>query len=176
MPLFYLWDFGSLLSLLWIVFQIHCLFSLHLFGLVGFLTCSFDCKIYLWLLVLFNLLCLRSPFYRLQIIVPQSSSIFPQLGEVGSVAYVGLMVGGSVVWTMVVRVGSCHDCQDCVWWCFGVIVSLVPLMAACFLMDDFVYLSCLLFGMRLPSLVFVYIWVELGFRVEMVTSWRALAN
>ena len=24
-----------------------------------------------------------------------------------------------------------------VWWCFGVTVSLVPLMAACFLMDDF---------------------------------------
>ena len=63
-----------------------------------------------------------------------------------------------------------------VWWCFGVTVSLVPLMAACFLMDDFVYLSCLLFGMRLPSLVFVDIWEELGFRVKMVTSWRALAN
>ena len=55
-------------------------------------------------------------------------------------------------------------------------VSLVHLMEACLLVGDFVYLSCLLFGMRLPALVFVDIWVELGFRVEMGTSWRALAN
>ena len=34
----------------------------------------------------------------------------------------------------------------------------------------FVYLSYLLFGMRLPALMFVGIWVELGFTVEMVTA------
>ena len=34
---FCFWDFGSsLLSLLWILFQVDCLFHLHLFGLVGF--------------------------------------------------------------------------------------------------------------------------------------------
>ena len=34
---FYFWDSGSsLLSLLWILFQVDCLFPLHLFGLVGF--------------------------------------------------------------------------------------------------------------------------------------------
>ena len=40
-------DFASsLLSLLWILFQVGCLFCLHLFGLVGFLPCSFVCNIF----------------------------------------------------------------------------------------------------------------------------------
>ena len=46
------------------------------------------------LLILFNLLCLGSPFHRLQV---HSSSYFwclPPVGEVGSVAYVGFLVGG----------------------------------------------------------------------------------
>ena len=55
MPPFCFWDPGSsLLSLLWILFQVGCLFP-HLFGLVGFLPCSFICDIFFCHLIFFFL-------------------------------------------------------------------------------------------------------------------------
>ena len=63
MPLF--WDLGSsLLSLLWILFQVVCLSPLSYSS--EFLFCSFIWNIFLWCFILSNFLCLWSPFCRLQ--------------------------------------------------------------------------------------------------------------
>ena len=89
----YFQDFGSsLLSLLWILFQVDCPFSLHLFGLVGFYhapssACfsvfSFCLIYYVW----------GSPFCRLK---DYSSSYFWSLSpmaEVGPVSSEGFLLG-----------------------------------------------------------------------------------
>ena len=55
----------------------------------GFLPCSFICCVFLCLLILLHLLCLGSPFHRLQV---RSSCCFwrlPPVAKVGSVGYVG---------------------------------------------------------------------------------------
>ena len=65
-PPFYLQDFGSsLLPLLWILFQVECLFPLHLSGLVGFYYVPSSAWMFLCLFILSDLLCLGSPFCRL---------------------------------------------------------------------------------------------------------------
>ena len=73
----------------------------------GFLPCSFICFVFLCLLILFNLLCLGSPFRRLQ---ARSSHCFwclPPVGEVGSVTCVGFLVGATGACFLVGGAGSC---------------------------------------------------------------------
>ena len=57
---------SSLLSLLWIVFQVDCLFPLHLFGLVGFYLAP-SSAVCFCVFSLLNLLHLWSPFHKLQV-------------------------------------------------------------------------------------------------------------
>ena len=119
------WDFGSsLLSLLWILFQVDCLFPLHLFIYLfyyGFLPCSFIYNIFICLFILSNLLCLMSHFHRLQV---YSSSCFwylPLVGEFGPVTCVGFLLGGTGACILVVRAWSCPwralPCQMVFFWC-----------------------------------------------------------
>ena len=65
-----------------------------------------------------NLLCLVSPFHRLQV---RSSSYFwclPPVGKVGSVACVGFLVEGTGACGLVGGAGSClSGGQGHVWWC-----------------------------------------------------------
>ena len=84
----------------------------------GFLPYSFTCCIFLCLLVLFNLVCLGSPCCRLQCC---SSSYFwclSPVGEVGPVACVGFLVGGTGACVLVSVAGSCPSGgQGHVHWC-----------------------------------------------------------
>ena len=99
---FYSQDFGSsLLSLAWIIFQVHCLLPLHLFGLLGFYLAP-SSAVCFCLLILLKLLCLGSPFHRLQV---RSSCCFwrlPPVAKVHSVGCVGFLVEGLVLvfWCM----------------------------------------------------------------------------
>ena len=84
----------------------------------GFLPCSFICCVFLCLLILLNLLCLGSPFRRLQV---RSSCCFwclPPVAKVGSVGYVGFLVGTSAC-VLVDEAGSCLSGREVhVWWYF----------------------------------------------------------
>ena len=87
----------------------------------GFLPCSFICCVFLCLLILFNLLCLGSPFCRLQVCSSFYFWCLPPVGEVGSVACVGFLVwgmGGTGACVLDGGAGSC-PCggQGHVWWC-----------------------------------------------------------
>ena len=55
---------SSLLSFLWILFQVDCLFPLHLFDLVDFYH-TLSSAVCFCLFILFSLLCLGSSFCRL---------------------------------------------------------------------------------------------------------------
>ena len=84
----------------------------------GFLPCSFTCCVFLCLLILLNLLCLRSPFHRLQV---RSSCCFWCLlpvGKVGSVGCVGFLMEGSGTCVLVDEAGSyLSGGLDHVRWC-----------------------------------------------------------
>ena len=121
--------FSILFLRFWIIFTIITLnsFSGRLpisFSFVwscGFLTCSFICKIFLCLLILSNLLCLGSPFHRLQ---GHSSSYFwclPPVSEFDPVACLGFLVWETAVYVLLHGAGSC-PASDGV---FGVSVGLV---------------------------------------------------
>ena len=84
----------------------------------GFLPCSFICCIFLCLLILLNLLCLGSPFLRLQVHSSRCFWYLPQVDEVGSVACVGFLVEGTGACVVVGGVGSClFGGQGCIQWC-----------------------------------------------------------
>ena len=84
----------------------------------GFLPCSFICCVFLCLLTFLNLLCLGSPFCRLQV---RSSCCFwclPPVAKVGSVGCVGFLVEGTGACVLVDEAGSCLSRgQGCVWSC-----------------------------------------------------------
>ena len=84
----------------------------------GFLPCSFICCVFLCLVILLNLLCLGSPFHRLQV---RSSCCFwylPPVAEVGSMGCVGFLVEGTGACVLVDEAGSClSGVQDRVRWC-----------------------------------------------------------
>ena len=73
---------------------------------------------FLCLLILLNLLCLASPFHRLQV---RSSHFFwclPPVGKVGSVGCVGFLVEGTSACVLVDEAGFClSGGQVCIWWC-----------------------------------------------------------
>ena len=73
----------------------------------GLLPCSFISCLFLCLLILLNLLCLGSPFHRMQV---RSSLCFwclPPMGEVGSVGCVGFLVEETGACVLVDEAGSC---------------------------------------------------------------------
>lgn len=76
------------------------------------------------------------------------------MGEVGSGACVGFLLGRTVAFTLVAG-AECFlsDGQGHVRWCvLGVSMSLAQFQAACLLMGGAVLLSCWLFGVRHPAL------------------------
>ena len=81
----------------------------------------------LCLLILFNLLCLGSPFHGLQ--VPSSHCFWclPPVAKVGSVGCVCFLVEGTGACVLVDEAGSClSGGQDHVQWCvLGVSVNLL---------------------------------------------------
>ena len=73
----------------------------------GFLPCSFICCVFLCLLILLNLLCLGSPFCRLQVHSSCCFCCLPPVGKVGSVVCVGFLVEGTSACFLVVEARSC---------------------------------------------------------------------
>ena len=74
--------------------------------------------VYICLLILFNLLCLGSPFHRLQVCSSHCFWCLPPVGEVGSVACVGFLVEGTGACVLVGDTGTClSGGQDHVHWC-----------------------------------------------------------
>ena len=84
----------------------------------GFLPCSFIYSVFVSLLILLILLCLGSPFCRLQV---RSSCCFwclLSVAKVGSVGFVGFLVERTGACVLVDEAGSClSGGQDHVWWC-----------------------------------------------------------
>ena len=73
----------------------------------GFLPCSFICCVFLCLLILLNLVCLGSPFHRLQVCSSCCFWCLPLVGKVGSVGCVGFLVQGTGACVLVDDAGSC---------------------------------------------------------------------
>ena len=64
------------------------------------------------------LLCLGSPFLRLQVHSSRCFWCLPPVATVGSVGCVGFLVAGTGASVVVDEAGSCLSCgQDHVWWC-----------------------------------------------------------
>ena len=69
-------------------------------------------------LILLNLLCLRSPFRRLQVRSSFCVWFFPPVGKVGLVGCVGFLVEGTSACVLVDEAGSClSGGQVRVQWC-----------------------------------------------------------
>ena len=84
----------------------------------GFLPCSFICCVFLYLLILLNLLCLGSFFCRLQVSSSRCFWCLPPVAKVGSVGCVGFLMEGTGACALVDEAGSClSGGQDCIWWC-----------------------------------------------------------
>ena len=98
----------------------------------GFLPCSFICCIFLCVLILFNLLCLGSPFCRIQVRSSHCFCCLPLVGEVGSVACVAVLVERTAV---CVLVGGAWILSF--WWarlrlvvCFGGVCKLSMILGS----------------------------------------------
>ena len=86
----------------------------------GFLLCCFICCVFLCLLILLNLLCLESPFCRLQFRKSPCFWHLPPVGKVGSVGCVCFLVEGTgaCVPHLIDEAGSSlSGGQDCIQWC-----------------------------------------------------------
>ena len=74
---------------------------------------------FLCLLILVNLLCLGSPFRRLQVRSSRCFWCLSPVAKVGSVGSVGFLVEGTGACVLVDEAGSClSGAQECVRWCF----------------------------------------------------------
>ena len=83
-----------------------------------FLPCSFICCVFLCFLILLNLLCLGSPFPRLQVCSSCCVWCLLPVAKVGSVGCVGFLVEGTVACVLVDEAGSClSGGKDCIRWC-----------------------------------------------------------
>ena len=118
--------FSILFPRFWIIFTIITLnsfsgrlpISSSLVWSGGFLLCSFYCCIFLFFLILLNLLCLGSPFHRLQVHTFHYFWCQPPVDEVGSVACVDFLVEEAGACALVGGAVSCPSGgQGCVWWC-----------------------------------------------------------
>ena len=87
----------------------------------GFLPCSFLYCVFLCLLILLNLLCLGSPFCRLQIRSSHCFWCLPPVGKVGSVGCVGFLVEGTGACVLVDEAESCLSVGQghVQWWVLG---------------------------------------------------------
>ena len=76
---------------------------------------------FLCLLILINLLCLGSPFHRLQVRSSRCFWCLLPVGKGGSVGCVGFLVEGTGACVLVDEAGSClSGGQDSIQWCvFG---------------------------------------------------------
>ena len=84
----------------------------------GFLSCSFMSCVILCLLILLSLLCLGSPFRRLQVRNSHCFWHLPPVGKVGSVGCVGFLVEGTLACVLVDEAGSfLLGGQDHIRWC-----------------------------------------------------------
>ena len=84
----------------------------------GILPCSFICCVFLCLLILLNLLCLGSPFHKLQVHSSHCFWCLPPVGKVCSVGCVGFLVEGTGAFVLVDKAGSClSGGQDSIQWC-----------------------------------------------------------
>ena len=84
----------------------------------GFLLCSFICLVFLCLLILLNLLCLGSPFCRLQVHSSRCFLCLPPVDKVGSVSCLGFVGEGTDDCVLVDEAGSClSGGQNNVQWC-----------------------------------------------------------
>ena len=73
---------------------------------------------FLCLLILFHLLCLGSPFHRLQVCSSHCFWSLPPVAKVGSVVCVAFLVEGTGACVLVDESGSCLSAgQDRVRWC-----------------------------------------------------------
>ena len=72
----------------------------------GFLPYSFIFFVFLYLPILLNLLCLGSPFHRLQVCSARCFWCLPPVGKVGTVGCVGFLVDGTGVCVLVDKSGS----------------------------------------------------------------------
>ena len=73
---------------------------------------------FLCLLILLNLLCLGSPFHRLQVLNSHCFWCLPPVAKDGSVGCVGFLVEGTSACVLVNEAGSfLSGGQVHVWWC-----------------------------------------------------------
>ena len=73
---------------------------------------------FLCLLILLNLLCLGSPFRRLQVHSSCCVWYLSPVAKVGSVGHVGFLVEGTLACVLVDEAGSClFGGQVHIWWC-----------------------------------------------------------
>ena len=83
-----------------------------------FLPCSFICCVLLCHLILLNLLCLGSPFRRLQVCSSRCFWCLSPVAKVGSVGCVGFLVEGNGACVLVDEAGSyLSGGHDCIWCC-----------------------------------------------------------
>ena len=83
-----------------------------------FLPCYFICCVFVCLLILFNLLCLGSPFCRLQVRSSRCFWCLPAVAKVGSVGCVGFLVEWTSACFLMEEAGFClSDGQVHVLWC-----------------------------------------------------------
>ena len=83
-----------------------------------FLPCSFICCVFLYLLILLNLLCSGSPFRRLLVRSSHCFWCLSLVAKVGSVGCVGFLVEGTSACVLVDEAGSfLSGGQVHVWWC-----------------------------------------------------------
>ena len=108
-------NFSILFPRLWIIFTIITLnsfsgrlpISSSFIWSGGFLPCYFICCVFLCLLILLNLLCLGSPFHRLQVHSSRCFWCLPPVAKFGSVGCVGFLVEGPSACVLVDEAGSC---------------------------------------------------------------------
>ena len=98
---------------------------------------------FLCLLILFNLLCLGSPFHRLQVHSYRLFWCLPPVAKVALVGCVGFLVEGTSAYVLVDEAGSClsggqDHVQLCVWGVCGVMIILGSISAV----GGVVFLSC----------------------------------
>ena len=118
--------FSNLFPRFWIIFTIITLnsfsgrlpISSSFVSSGGFFSCSFICCMFLCLLILLNLLCLGSPFSRLQVHSSHCFEYLPPVSKVGSVGCVCFLMEETGACVLVDKAGSClSGGKDRVWWC-----------------------------------------------------------
>ena len=116
---FYFQDFGSsLLSIILNSFSGGLPISSSFVRSCEVLPCSFVCYVFLCLLIMLNLLCLGSPFHRLQVHSSRCFWCLSPVAMVGSVGCVSFLVEGTSACVLVGEAGSCLSGEQVhVWWC-----------------------------------------------------------